>query len=187
MLRSRPGLLRLLTVICQICKHTIGVLTQRRTVATHPWSWGTGFILSVEGPTPVFASGCEHGCATPVFDVVFVHGLSGDRTATWTGVQGAFWPQWIADEFREANVYLAGYDSSAFASILLGTGASIQDVATTLADGLISRQRQAETLVLITHSLGGLWRADPSRTYRKWYCNCDPRTHRPASYCRHAR
>lgn len=131
-------------------------MTQRRTVATPPWSWGAGFILSVEGPTPVFASGCEHGCAAPAFDVVFVHGLSGDRTATWTGVQGAFWPQWIADEFREANVYLAGYDSSAFASILLGTGASIQDVATTLADGLISRQRQAETLMLITHSLGGL-------------------------------
>ena len=72
-----------------------------------------------------------------MFDVVFVHGLSGDRRATWTAQDGAFWPQWLADAFDDINVYLAGYDSSAFAGILLGSGASIQDLATTLADGLI--------------------------------------------------
>lgn len=87
---------------------------------------------------------------------MFVHGLSGDRHTTWTGGDGAFWPQWLADEFDDINVYLAGYDSSAFAGILLGSGASIQDLATTLADGLISRPRQAGNIILITHSLGGL-------------------------------
>lgn len=112
--------------------------------------------MSVEGPTPVFATGCDQAAAAPDFDVVFVHGLSGDRTATWTGPGGAFWPRWIADEFRHANVYLAGYNSDAFAGFLLGNGSSIQDIATTLVDGLISRPRQAGTLVLITHSLGGL-------------------------------
>lgn len=87
---------------------------------------------------------------------MFVHGLSGDRRTTWTAKEGAFWPQWLADKFAYINVYLAGYDSSAFAGILLGSGASIQDLATTLADGLISRPRKADNIVLITHSLGGL-------------------------------
>ena len=112
--------------------------------------------MSIEGPTPVYATGCDQGVATPSFDVVFVHGLSGDRYETWATTEGAFWPRWIADEFGDSNVYLAGYDSSAFAGILLGNGASIQDIATTLVDGLISRPRQADALVLITHSLGGL-------------------------------
>lgn len=112
--------------------------------------------MSIEGPTPVYATGRDQGVATPSFDVVFVHGLSGDRYETWATTEGAFWPRWIADEFGDGNVYLAGYDSGAFAGFLLGAGASIQDLATTLIDGLISRPRQAEALVLITHSLGGL-------------------------------
>lgn len=112
--------------------------------------------MASEGPTPVFATGSQHGVSAPTFDVVFVHGLSGDRHTTWSAKDCAFWPQWLADEFDDINVYLAGYDSSAFAGILLGSGASVQDLATTLADGLISRPRQAENIILITHSLGGL-------------------------------
>ncbi|WDF70963.1 ABC-three component system protein [Novosphingobium sp. KACC 22771] len=112
--------------------------------------------MTAAGLTPVFPTGSQNGVSTPTFDVVFIHGLSGDRRTTWTAQDGAFWPQWLADEFDNINVYLAGYDSSAFADILLGSGASIQDLATTLADGLISRPRQAENIVLITHSLGGL-------------------------------
>lgn len=112
--------------------------------------------MASAGPTPVFATGSQHGVSAPTFDVVFVHGLSGDRHTTWSAKDRAFWPQWLADEFDYINVYLAGYDSSAFAGILLGSGASIQDLATTLADGLISRPRQAENIILITHSLGGL-------------------------------
>lgn len=131
-------------------------LTSHRTIATPPVMGGGRDNVSIEGPTPVFATGCDQGVASAAFDVVFVHGLSGDRFKTWTGTDGAFWPRWIADEFRDSNVYLAGYDSRAFAGILLGNGASIQDLATTLIDGLISRPRQAEALVLITHSLGGL-------------------------------
>lgn len=113
-------------------------------------------VVTGTGPTSVFATGSQSGISAPVIDVVFVHGLSGDRHTTWTAQNGAFWPQWLADEFDNINVYLSGYDSSAFAGILLGSGASIQDLATTLADGLISRPRQAENIVLITHSLGGL-------------------------------
>lgn len=112
--------------------------------------------MGVEGPTPVFATGTDQELTSAAFDVVFVHGLSGDRVTTWTSQNGAFWPQWLKDEFSHVNVYLAGYDSTAFAGILLGSGASIQDLATTLADGLISQPRQAEAIVLITHSLGGL-------------------------------
>ena len=112
--------------------------------------------MAAEGPTPVWATGSQQSGSAPSVDIVFVHGLSGDRHTTWNAPGGAFWPQWLADEFDHINVYLAGYDSSAFAGILLGSGASIQDLATTLADGLISRPRQADDIILVTHSLGGL-------------------------------
>ena len=112
--------------------------------------------MTVEGPTRVFATGSQRAVSAPTFDVVFVHDLSGDRYTTWSAKDGAFWPQWLADDFDNINVYLAGYDSSAFAGILLGSSAAIQDLATSLADGLISRPRQADNIILITHSLGGL-------------------------------
>ena len=51
---------------------------------------------------------------------------------------------------------MAGYDSSKFAGFLSGSGASIQDISTILADELISRQSKAPNLLLICHSLGGL-------------------------------
>ncbi|MGI4748910.1 MAG: ABC-three component system protein [Janthinobacterium lividum] len=112
--------------------------------------------MSVEGPTPVVAAGCKRVTGAAAIDIVFVHGLSGDRRNTWTAPEGGFWPEWLVDDFSWINVFLAGYDSNAFASFLLGDGASIQDIASTLADGLISRPHQADSIILVTHSLGGL-------------------------------
>lgn len=132
----------------------------------------TRTVMSVEGPTPVFGTGHSQATSDPDLDIVFVHGLSGDRRATWTATDGAFWPQWLADQFPRANVYLAGYDSHVFAGLLLGSGASIQDIASTLADGLISRPTQAGRLVLITHSLGGLI---VKQMIRKCQDSADPR------------
>ncbi|RUT24844.1 hypothetical protein C0V97_14035 [Asaia sp. W19] len=112
--------------------------------------------MGIRGFTSVFAAGTDQALSSAALDIVFVHGLSGGFETTWKAENGAFWPQWLADEFDSANVHLAGYDSGAFASFLLGSGASIQDLASILADGLISLPHPAKAIVLITHSLGGL-------------------------------
>jgi protein SERAC1 len=87
---------------------------------------------------------------------VFIHGLGGDIEKTWCLRKGAFWPLWISEDFADCQVFVAGYDSSKFASILKGSGASIQDIATMIADDLISRHVRSPNLLIICHSLGGL-------------------------------
>ncbi|MBO9411766.1 MULTISPECIES: ABC-three component system protein [unclassified Ruegeria] len=92
----------------------------------------------------------------PVLDVIFIHGLGGHVTETWQANEDSFWPQWLADSFKQCRVFLASYDSTKLARILSGDGASIQDIAQILADQLISRETQAKNTLFVCHSLGGL-------------------------------
>ena len=94
--------------------------------------------------------------AEAVFDVVFVHGLTGDHKGTWTHSNGEFWPSWLAVEFPTLNIYSAGYDSSVTGSLRKGAGASLADRATILLDRLSSRVAPDRPIVFVAHSLGGL-------------------------------
>ena len=90
------------------------------------------------------------------FDVVFVHGLTGDHEKTWKHDNGAYWPQWLASDFPQINVYSAGYDSSFFHSILQGGGPTLSDRASALLDSLLTRPTRERPAFFIAHSLGGL-------------------------------
>lgn len=94
--------------------------------------------------------------ADALFDVVFVHGVTGDCYGTWTHSNGEFWPKWVASDFENVNVYSAGYDSTLIGNLKKGAGASLSDRATILLDRLASRVAPDRPLVFITHSLGGL-------------------------------
>jgi len=91
-----------------------------------------------------------------LFDVVFVHGLTGDSEATWRHENGEFWPSWLAHDFPQINVYTVGYPSALTASVGKGAGASLADRGTILLDRLVSRPSSNLPIVFITHSLGGL-------------------------------
>ena len=93
---------------------------------------------------------------TALFDVVFLHGLTGNHFDTWRHENGEFWPSWVALDFPDVNVYSAGYTSSVAASLVKGAGASLADRATILLDRLASRVAPDRPTVFITHSLGGL-------------------------------
>tara|TARA_R110002124_G_scaffold8667_1_gene45815 strand:+ start:819 stop:2039 length:1221 start_codon:yes stop_codon:yes gene_type:complete len=90
------------------------------------------------------------------FDIVFVHGITGDYRATWTHANGEFWPGWLATDFPTLNIYSTGYDSSLVGSLTKGAGASLADRATILLDRLANRVGPDRPIVFITHSLGGL-------------------------------
>ncbi|WP_188262864.1 ABC-three component system protein [Azospirillum tabaci] len=92
-------------------------------------------------------------------DIVFIHGLGGDRVMTWThGTprDDGFWPKWLADDLSEANIWTVGYDSGLFAKALTGEGPSLSDRATVLMDYLIASELGQRNIAFVTHSLGGL-------------------------------
>lgn len=115
-----------------------------------------GGALSCEGPTFVPAYDGLTPCDTAAADIVFVHGLTGDRYESWADGPETFWPGWLAQQFPTCNIYTAGYDTELFYKALTGPGASIQDLGAILADSLVSRPCAAPVLILVTHSLGGL-------------------------------
>lgn len=48
-----------------------------------------------------------------VIDVVFIHGLDGHRSRTWTSpLSGDVWPLWLRDDVPGARVWTYGYNSS---------------------------------------------------------------------------
>ena len=112
--------------------------------------------MSSEGPTQIFAEPRPASPPAAVLDIIFVHGLGGDRIETWANAKDGFWPRWLAEQFPNCRVYVVGYDSNKFAGFLQGEGASIQDLALAMADGIASREEGAPHALLVAHSLGGL-------------------------------
>ena len=55
-------------------------------------------------------------------DVVFVHGLNGHRSASWTNQASELWPLWLRDDLQTTRAWTYGYD----ASIWVGSRDSIK-------------------------------------------------------------
>jgi pimeloyl-ACP methyl ester carboxylesterase len=109
-----------------------------------------------EGIAEIFPDGMSAATGSSALDIVFVHGLGGDQLTTWQTEPKTFWPRWLAAKFPKCRVFCFGFDSTKLAGALTGEGASFQDLATTLADALLSREEFARRTVFISHSLGGL-------------------------------
>src|SRR6476620_8452131 len=58
--------------------------------------------------------------------IVFVHGVLGDSTSSWTASGGTSWPQLLAQDstFDSANIYVYGYPTPA-----VGQSYSINELA----------------------------------------------------------
>ncbi len=109
-----------------------------------------------EGIIEIRADTFAEPTSLPFLDIIFVHGLGGDRIGTWQTGPENFWPRWLAAEFPGARVFTFGFNSGMLAGILVGDGATLQDIASTLADALLSRERAAPRTLFVCHSLGGL-------------------------------
>ncbi|MGA9389540.1 MAG: alpha/beta fold hydrolase [Candidatus Sulfotelmatobacter sp.] len=87
--------------------------------------------------------------------IVFVHGIFGDATGTWTSAEGVYWPKLLLSDsaFDDSDVYVANYDSP-----LRGNTMTVDEIAASLnssltADGVFEKHRE---VVFVCHSLGGI-------------------------------
>ena len=52
---------------------------------------------------------------SPIIDVVFVHGLTGDAYQTWRSEAGdAFWPDWLQEDLDHLELFTLGYPTTLF-------------------------------------------------------------------------
>lgn len=94
------------------------------------------------------------------FDVIFIHGLSGDPKETWTSPvavdpSNAYWPAWVSHDVSVANVYALGYPADAFASWLVES-MSLYERAKAVLEHLAGLGLGSRPIAIVAHSLGGL-------------------------------
>jgi pimeloyl-ACP methyl ester carboxylesterase len=88
---------------------------------------------------------------TPV--IVFVHGVLGNSTETWTNAD-KYWPKMLTEDpaFNETSIYVLEYDSQ-----LLRGGLSINELALNMRLKLSNHNvLDHREIIFLTHSMGGL-------------------------------
>jgi hypothetical protein len=85
--------------------------------------------------------------------IVFVHGILGDGRTTWTGANGKYWPDMIANDpaFKDADIFVFSYSTGLLATM------SIDELAENMrlvlgANGVTRYQK----IAFLSHSMGGL-------------------------------
>lgn len=103
-----------------------------------------------------------HDPEDAVADIVFVHGLTGNRESTWTDKEsGTFWPaQLLPKDVPKARIMTFGYDADVVHFWAMASQNRIGDHASNLVNSLAQLRERTETedrpIVFVTHSLGGL-------------------------------
>ena len=88
-------------------------------------------------------------------DVVFVHGLGGSRSSTWSNATGEFWPAWLGEALPHARIWTYGYNSSVWKT-------ASEDVlelhSARLLEECVRNQvgKQGARVNFVCHSLGGI-------------------------------
>ncbi|KPM42214.1 hypothetical protein AK830_g4366 [Neonectria ditissima] len=121
--------------------------SQVRTAASTPWNEDGIKLL--------------HGCPEAQVDVIFVHGLSGNRDSTWTGCgRQTPWPTTLLpSKIKRARILTYGYDAYSIRSPMASKNRLTDHAANLLTDIAAERQQSGishRPFIFVAHSLGGL-------------------------------
>ena len=123
-------------------------------VNVDPWSWFKTIVPVAPKEQGVFFIGGDKSLNRRG-DIVFIHGLEGDRFDTWGNQKADFyWPKWLSEQNRDVGVWVVGYDASS--NDWTGNPMGIGD----RSDSILSQMRNEgigkRPILLICHSLGGI-------------------------------
>ncbi|KAH6640799.1 Alpha/Beta hydrolase protein [Chaetomium tenue] len=92
-------------------------------------------------------------------DIVFVHGLTGNREETWTHKYGVFWPRdLLAKDIPNARIWSWGYDADIFHFFHKRSKTDLNTHSNQLCTDVAAKRTQKpdRPIIFIAHSLGGL-------------------------------
>lgn len=101
-----------------------------------------------------YSFGKIHVAKTPLADLIFLHGLTGDPRETWEDGEN-FWPDWLAEDFPHLSIYTAGYPASIFAQ-WAKKEMDLFERANNLLEHMAGLGFGKRPIILVVHSLGGL-------------------------------
>lgn len=89
-------------------------------------------------------------------DIVFIHGLTGSATDTWSVDEtDGFWPIWLNEELEHISIYSIGYPASMFAKWAKNE-MDIFERATNVLEHFAAKGIGSRPIVFVTHSMGGI-------------------------------
>lgn len=122
-------------------------------------------LSSNPGPSPATAFPCGikvwHACPDAAVDICFVHGLNGNRDATWTAHgESVPWPKtFLPEKLKQARILTYGYDACIVRKSVASSIRLIDHASNLISDLTADREeQQASTrpLIFVVHSLGGI-------------------------------
>lgn len=144
-------------------KLTEGLGRQRRKDQVPPSPANELSESSTQDSSPKFPDGVEvwHDCSGATVDICFIHGLTGDRTSTWTARGESIpWPKTLLPlELHTARILTYGYDAYVVRNTVAGTNNLLRHANNLLNDLTTDRSlhnSSTRPLLFVTHSLDGL-------------------------------